>query len=65
MNRNLFRSLLLVPVLAMPVHAYAQHAPIVVLSSDGSSHEIQVNTRNKFGKDESITAPVFNESNGE
>jgi hypothetical protein len=45
--------------------ASAQHAPIVVLASDGSSSILEVNTRDKFGVGESITAPVFNESSGE
>jgi hypothetical protein len=65
MKLNLFRSLLLVPVLAAGTPVYAQHAPLVVLSADGGSSTLEVNTRDKFGEDEAITAPVFNESNGE
>jgi hypothetical protein len=69
MKLNLFRSLLLVPVLASATpaiaHDHDQNACIVVASADGSSSKLEVNTRDKFGKNEAITAPVFNESNGE
>lgn len=65
MKFRIFHSLLLVPVLAAATPAIAQHGPITVLSADGSSSTLEVNTRDKFGEGEAITAPVFNESNGE